>query len=226
VQLKLAGELLKSHPHITMQTHLAESKLEIETVKRLYPDARDYTAVYEKFGLLGPTSLFAHGIHLSDSECRRLHDSGSKIVHCPTSNTFLGSGLFSLAHLQKPERPVPVGLATDIGGGTSYSMLSTMAEAYKVAMLQGSKLTAVELFCMSTRGNAALLGLADEIGSLDQGCFADIIVLDPQATPVLASRHELSGSLEDMLFALMILGDDRAVRATYVAGNRLHVGKA
>lgn len=225
VQLKLTGELLKSYPHITMQTHLAESRLEIETVKRLYPNARDYTAVYEKFGLLGPTSLFAHGIHLSDNECRRLHDSGSKIVHCPTSNTFLGSGLFPMTHLQKPERPVPVGLATDIGGGTSYSMLSTMAEAYKVAMLQGSKPTAVELFCMSTRGNAALLGLADEIGSLDQGCFADIIVLDPQATPVLASRHELSGSLEDMLFALMILGDDRAVRATYVAGNRLHVGK-
>jgi guanine deaminase len=225
-QLKLAGELLRSHPYVTMQTHLAESRLEIETVKRLYPNARDYTAVYEKFGLLGPTSLFAHGIHLSDSECWRLHDSGSKIVHCPTSNTFLGSGLFPMTHLQKSERPVPVGLATDIGGGTSYSMLSTMAEAYKVAMLQGRRLSAIELFCMSTRGNAALLGLQGEIGSLDQGSFADITVLDPQATPVLASRHELSGSLEDMLFALMILGDDSAVRATYVAGNLLHVRKA
>jgi guanine deaminase len=120
---------------------------------------------------------------------------------------------------------VPVGLATDIGGGTSYSMLSTMAEAYRVAMLQGHKLSAVELFCMSTRGNASLLGLDGEVGSLDPGCFADIVVLDPRATPLLKSRQELSESLEDLLFALMILGDDRAVRATYVAGNRMHVGK-
>jgi guanine deaminase len=130
-----------------------------------------------------------------------------------------------LKRLRNPERPVTVGLATDVGGGTGYSMLSVMAEAHKVAMLQGHKLAALELFRMSTRGNAELLGLDREIGSLDPGCFADIIVLDPQATPVLASRHELSQSLEDMLFALMILGDDRCVRAAYVAGNRLHSGK-
>lgn len=224
-QLKLAGELLKSHPYAMMQTHLAESRVEIETVRTLYPDALDYTQIYENAGLLGPTSLFAHGVHLSHSECLRLHASGSKVIHCPTSNTFLGSGLFSLARLRDPQGPVPVGLATDIGGGTSYSMLSTMAEAYRVAMLQGHKLSAVELFCMSTRGNASLLGLDGEVGSLDPGCFADIVVLDPRATPLLKSRQELSESLEDLLFALMILGDDRAVRATYVAGNRMHVGK-
>jgi guanine deaminase len=224
-QLKLAGELLNAHPGAYLQTHLSESQVEIEMVRRLYPAFPDYTAVYEKFGLLGKNSLFAHGIHLSDTECRRLHDSKSKVVHCPTSNTFLGSGLFSLAHLQNSARPVPVGLASDIGGGTNYSMLSTMAEAYKVAMLRGIKLEAVDLFRMTTRGNAELLGLQDEIGSLDQGAFADITVLDPEATPVLAVRQQLSRSIEEVLFALMILGDDRAVKATYVAGRLVHTRK-
>jgi guanine deaminase len=193
-------------------------------VKRLYPNDPDYTAVYERFGLLGPRSLFAHGIHLSESECLRLHDSSSTIVHCPTSNTFLGSGLFPMAHLRRGGREISVGLATDIGGGTSYSMLATMAEAYKVAMLQGLRLRAFDLFFMATRGNAALLGLDAEIGSLDEGCYADLTVLDPAATPLLAGRHELSSSLEDVLFALMILGDERAVRATYVGGRIVHRG--
>jgi guanine deaminase len=225
-QLALAGELLKQYPQVYFQTHLSESLVELETVKRLYPKDSDYTAVYERFGLLGPNSLFAHGVHLSESECLRLHHSGSKVVHCPTSNTFLGSGLFPMAHLRKKERQVAVGLATDIGGGTSYSMLATMAEAYKIAMLQGLRLTALDLFFMATRGNAALLGLDAEIGSLDQGSYADVIVLDPEATPVLAGRHELSRSLEDVLFALMILGEECAVRVTYVAGRPVHVRKA
>jgi guanine deaminase len=225
-QLKLAGELLHNNPGAYLQTHLSESQVEIEAVRRLYPAFSDYTAVYEKFGLLGERSFFAHGVHLSESECRRLHDSKSKVVHCPTSNTFLGSGLFSFAHLQNPERPVPVGLATDIGGGTSYSMLSTMAEAYKVAMLRGIRLKAVDLFRMATRGNATLLGLEGETGSLDQDAFADVIVLDPEATPVLAARQQLSRSIEEVLFALMILGDDRAVKATYVAGRLVHARKA
>jgi guanine deaminase len=224
-QLEIAGELLTAHPGVLLQTHLAESRLEIETVRRLYPKACDYTAVYERFGLLGPRSLFAHGIHLSESECRRLHESGSKIVHCPTSNTFLGSGLFDMAHLRKQERPVAVGLATDVGGGTSYSMLATMAEAYKVAMLRGTRLSGLQLFDMATRGNAQLLGLSHEAGTLAPGAYADIAVLDPEATPVLASRNELSQSLDDMLFALMMLGDERAVRATYLAGRRVHHGK-
>jgi guanine deaminase len=223
-QLKLAGELLRANPGVLLQTHLSESRLEIDTVGQLYPDASDYTAVYERFGLLGEHSLFAHGIHLSESECRRLHDTGSKIIHCPTSNTFLGSGLFDMSHLHSKARPVAVGLATDIGGGTSYSMLATMAEAYKVAMLRGIRLNALQLFDMATRGNAALLGLSDEIGTLDPGAYADIAVLDPEATPVLASRQPLSRSLEDMLFALMMLGDERTVRATYVAGTRVHHG--
>jgi guanine deaminase len=221
-QLRFAGELLRSLEGSLMQTHISESAGEIALVKELFPTAKDYTDVYDRFGLLGQRSLFAHGIHLSERECQRLSESGSSVVHCPTSNTFLGSGLMRMQHLFDPRRPVSLGLATDVGGGTSYSMLATMAEAYKVQMLAGYKPSATDLFRLSTLGNAGRLHVSDEIGSLDPEKFADIIVLDPQATPVLAARHALSQSLEDVLFALMILGDDRAVQATFVAGNRVH----
>lgn len=222
-QLAVSGALLTAHPDCVMQTHLSESHPEIETVKRLFPKAKDYTDIYDKYGLLGPTSFFAHGIHLSARELARLAETGSKVVHCPTSNTFLGSGLFNLTRTR--EAGVGAGLATDVGGGTSYSMLATMGEAYKVAMLNGIKLTAAQEFHMSTQGNAELLGLRD-VGTLDIGKCADITVLDPEATPVLARRQALSTSLEDVLFSLMILGDDRAIRATYVQGKRLHHRKS
>ncbi len=205
-----------------MQTHLSESPGEIAFVKELFPKSKDYTDVYDSFGLLSDRSLFAHGIHLSDRECARLSEAGSTVVHCPTSNTFLGSGLMSMPHLRKAQRPVHVGIATDVGGGTSYSMLATLGEAYKVQMLSGYKPSAAELFCMATRGNAERLRIGHETGSLEPGKFADLVVLDPKATPVLASRQEVSSSLEDVLFSLMILGDDRAVRATYVAGRKVH----
>jgi guanine deaminase len=221
-QLTLAGELLAALPGALMQTHLSESPGEIELVSRLFPWARDYTDVYDRFGLLGPRSLFAHGIHLGERECMRLSESGSTVVHCPTSNCFLGSGLMSMPHLRKPERPVHLGLATDVGGGTSYSMLQTMAEAYKVQMLSGYKPGVAELYALATRGNAARLGIGHETGAIETGKFADLVVLDPCATPVLASRHELSATIEDTLFALMMLGDDRAVRATYVRGRKVH----
>ena len=221
-ELHLASELLKSLPGSLMQTHLSESVGEIALVKQIFPNSKDYTDVYDQFGLLGDRSLFGHGIHLSDRECARLSETGSTVVHCPTSNTFLGSGLMSMTHLRKPERPVRFGVATDVGGGTSYSMLATLGEAYKVQMLTGYKPTATELFHMATRGNAERLHLESEIGAIEVGRWADLVVLDTRATPVLASRHDLSQSLEDMLFALAILGDDRAVKATYVAGRRLH----
>ncbi len=220
-QLEVAGALVKDHPGLVMQTHLSESRREIETVARLFPAAKDYTDVYDRFGLLGPRSLFAHGIHLSERECARLAEAGSSVIHCPTSNTFLGSGLFDLGHVAKEERPVAVGVATDIAGGTSYSMLATLGEAYKVAMLKGRRFTAGDAFAMATCGNARLVGLA-QAGSLDEGNWADMVVLDPRATPVLAARDDLSGSLEERLFALMMLGDDRAVAATYVAGACVH----
>ena len=221
-QLKVSGELLAALPGSLMQTHISESPGEIAKVKELFPSAKDYTDVYDRFGLLGPRSLFAHGIHLSDREAQAFHESGSTVIHCPTSNTFLGSGLMSMPHLRKSNRPVQLGLGTDVGGGTNYSMLATMGEAYKVQMLNGYKPSAVELFTMATMGNAQRLHLNDEVGSLEIEKFADLIVVDPQATPVLKSRHEVSQSIEDILFALMILGDDRAITATYVAGRKVH----
>lgn len=221
-QLRLAGEILADLPGALMQTHLSESHAEIAKVRELFPAARDYVDVYDRFGLVTSRSLFAHGIHLSERECAVLSEKGATVVHCPTSNTFLGSGLMSMTHLGRPERPVALGIATDVGGGTSYSMLATLAEACKVQMLTGYRPSATDLFRMATRGNAERLCMAPEIGSLDAGGHADIVVLDPCATPVLAARHVLSESLEDVLFALMHLGDDRAVRATYIAGRKVH----
>ncbi|MGQ0485353.1 MAG: guanine deaminase [Hyphomicrobiales bacterium] len=221
-QLKVSGELLASLSGALMQTHLSESTAEIALVKQLFPDAKDYTDVYDRCGLLGERSLFAHGIHLSERECTRLSQSGSAIVHCATSNTFLGSGLMRMQHLRKEERPVAIAVATDVGGGTSYSMLATLGETYKVQMLAGYKPSAFELFHLATRGNAERLHMSHEAGSLEVGKWADLVVLDPHATPVLASRQEVSQSLEDVLFSLAILGDDRAVRATYIAGRKVH----
>ncbi len=217
-QLKLAGEVLRECQGALMQTHLSESHAEIALVKHLFPNERDYTAVYERFGLVTDRSIFAHGIHLSALEVSRLSAAGACIAHCPTSNNFLGSGLMSITN----NHPIAIGLATDIGGGTSYSMLQTMGETYKVQMLNGLKLSGAELFHMATLGNAHILKMDQYIGSLDVGKFADVIVLDPEATQVLASRHELSNSIEDVLFALALLGDDRAVAATYVGGSRVH----
>jgi guanine deaminase len=215
-QLKSAGELLRDCEGALMQTHLAESFREIEFVKSLFPNEKDYTAVYERFGLVTDRSLFAHGIHLSKREISALNEAGSTVMHCPTSNLFLGSGLMPFAGRSN------LALATDIGGGTSFSMLQTMGETYKVQMLLGHKLKAAELFFMSTFGNARALRIAHETGSLAIGKFADIIVLNPKATPVLAARHALSNSIEDVLFALALLGDDRSIAATYVAGEKVH----
>lgn len=221
-QLKLSGELLAGLSGALMQTHISESAGEIAFVKELFPESKDYTDVYDRFGLLGPRSIFAHGIHLNEREAKRFSESGSSVIHCPTSNTFLGSGLMSMPYLRDRARPVALGIATDVGGGTSYSMLQTMGETYKVQMLNGYKPQAAELFAMATIGNAHRLHIATDTGSLDSGKFADVVVLDPEATPVLKARHALSQSLEDVLFALMILGDDRAVAATYVAGACRH----
>ncbi len=218
-QLRLSGELLRDLRGAVMQTHLSESAGEIAFVRQLYPSAKDYTDVYDRYGLLGPRSFFAHGIHLSDREVARLAESGSTIVHCPTSNNFLGSGLMPMARYRNAS--LPVGLATDVGGGTSYSMLATMAETYKVQMLNGLKLSATDLFRLASRGNAKMLGLKST-GELHPGNFADLAILDPRATSVLAARQDLSESLEDTLFALMMLGDDRAISATYVAGQKVY----
>jgi guanine deaminase len=221
-QLDIAGDLLKSMPGALMQTHISESHAEIELVKNLFPKAKDYTDVYDQFGLLSDRSLFAHGIHLSARECARLSETKSSVLHCPTSNAFLGSGIMRMPYMLNPKRPVALGVATDVGGGTSYSMLTTLAETYKLQMLTGYKPSVYELFHLVTLGNAERLHIDQETGSLEVGKFADLVVLDPCATPVLQSRQDLSLSIEDKLFALMMLGDERAVNATYVAGQLVY----
>jgi guanine deaminase len=215
-QLAALGALLKEFPTVFLQTHLDENLDEIATVRQLFPEDQSYTAVYDRFGLLGPRSLMGHCIHLEDSEVALLRDTRSVAVFCPTSNLFIGSGLFNNARLA--EAGVRIALATDVGGGTSYSMLRTAAEAYKVLQLQGQNLPALAAFDLMTRGNAAALGLENEIGGLTEGAFADIVVLDARATQAMAHRMEVARDLEEELFVLMTLGDDRSVRQTYIAG--------
>ncbi|MTJ81301.1 MAG: guanine deaminase [Telmatospirillum sp.] len=223
-QLERAGALLNEFPDVHFQTHLSENRKEIAEVRRLFPWARSYTDVYDRYGLVGPRSLFGHCIHLGEDECLRLSETGAVAVFCPTSNLFIGSGLFDWARLSERRRPVRTGLATDVGGGTSYSMLRTSAEAYKILQLQNQTLAALTAFHQITRGNAAALGLEAEIGSLEPGCHADLVVLDAKATPAMRHRMEtVQGDLEEELFVLMTLGDDRAVRATYIQGGAAHV---
>ena len=222
-QLEAAGALLREHPDCYLQTHLAENHDEIATARRLYPQATSYTDIYDRYGLLGPRSLFGHCIHLAEAELERLSATRSIAAFCPTSNLFIGSGLFDLALLRDPRRPVRVSLATDVGGGTSYSMLRTAAEAYKVLQLRRQNLPALDAFYLMTLGNARALSLEAEIGSLAPGREADLVVLDARATPAMAHRMEtVDGDLAEELFVLMTMGDDRAVRATYVAGEKVH----
>jgi len=216
-QLDAAGALAREFPQLYVQTHANENKAEIARVAALFPEARSYIDVYEKAGLTGPRSVFGHCIHLQDSEVDALAKSRSVAAFCPTSNLFLGSGLFDQARLARAG--VRIALATDVGGGTSYSMLRTAAEGYKVLQLKGQSWPALDAFYRMTLGNARALSLDDRIGSIEPGKEADLIVLDPRATPALAHRMERAGgNIEVELFAFLTLGDDRAVRQAYVAG--------
>jgi guanine deaminase len=217
-QLDAAGTLWREHPDVMVHTHIAENKREIEWTAELFPAAKNYLDVYDRHGLIGRRAVLAHGIHLGEDELCRCHETGTALAHCPTSNLFLGSGLFRVGNVKDPKRPVHVGLGTDIGGGTSFSLLATMGAAYEIAQLGGRSLSPVEAFFLATLGGARSLALDDRIGSIAPGREADFTVLDPNATPLLTLRNARADSVEDMLFALMMLGDDRAVRATYVAG--------
>jgi guanine deaminase len=221
-QLDLAAALWREHPDVFMQSHISENRKEIAWVRELYPERRDYLDVYAHYGLIGRRSVYAHGIYLDESELCRCHESGTAIAHCPTSNTFLGSGLFRARTARDRRRPVEVGLGTDIGGGTSFSLIATMGEAYKVSLLAGEPLNAVEAFYLATLGGARALALDDRLGTLAPGREADLVVIDPKATPLLAFRSDRVQSIEEQLAVLMTLGDDRAVRATYVAGALAH----
>lgn len=217
-QMEMAGALAAEHPACHVQTHLSENHAEIRWTQQLYPQARDYTDVYARYGLLGARSLFGHCIHLSEREADAMAEAGGVAVFCPTSNLFLGSGLFDYQRYRSRERRLRVATATDVGGGTSYSMLRTMDEAYKVIALQGEKLNPFQSFWQLTRGNAEALSIADRAGTLEPGTDADLVVLDAGATPAMAIRRERVTTLAQELFLLQTLGDDRAVKAVYVAG--------
>ncbi|MBD8709430.1 guanine deaminase [Pseudomonas sp. CFBP 13711] len=219
-QLTLAGQLLTEYPDLYMQTHISENLKEVEWVKALFPERKNYLDVYDHFNLLGERSVFAHGVHLCDQECERLAETGSAIAFCPTSNFFLGSGLFNLPMAEKHK--VNVGLGTDVGAGTSFSLLHTLNEAYKVMQLQGAKLSPFKSLYLATLGGARALRLEDKIGNLQPGSEADFVVLDFNATPLLSYRMSQATSIEEQLFVLMTLGDDRTVSETYSAGVLVH----
>ncbi len=254
-QLRAAGQLLQDFPDVYLHTHLSENPDEIAWTNQLFPEAGGYLGVYDQAGLLSKRSVFAHGVHLSESELCRLSECECAIAHCPTSNLFLGSGLFPLHQAKNPVRPVKVALGTDVGAGTSFSLLRTGGEAYKVAQLQQQSLTPFQTLFLATLGGAQALCLEDKIGSFTPGKEADFIVLDPQATPTLAFRNQPYLSvlnsdlnsessevdsdnqsdnqghrgdianerqmtdLRSLVFSLLVLGDDRAIHATCIAGH-------
>ena len=224
-QLTYAAQLLEEFPDTYLHTHLSENVKEVAWVKELFPDSQGYLDAYDRFGLVGERSIFAHCVQLTESEFDRFAEARSAIAFCPTSNTFLGSGLFNLE--RAISAGIKVGLATDVGGGTSFSMLQTASEAYKVAQLRGQKLSPLQAMFLMTLGGARALGIDDKIGSLEVGKEADFVVLDSRSTPLMALRNaeEMPIDLEELserLFSLIIMGDDRAVRATYILGELAH----
>jgi len=217
-QLSAAGKLLREFPDVRLHTHLSENRAEVELVARLFPEAGDYLDVYDRHGLVCARSVFAHGIHLCGREYRRLAEAGSALAFCPTSNLFLGSGLFSLK--KAAAAGIQVAAATDIGGGTSFSMLRTLAEAYKVTRLLGDELTPLKSFYLATLGGAQALGLEQKIGNFAPGKEADFVILDPKTSPLLQHRLRHATSLAEQLFAYISLGGARCVRETWIAGRR------
>jgi guanine deaminase len=217
-QLEMTGSLWAEHPGTYLQSHLNENKGEIEWVKELYPDRKDYLDVYDHYKLLGPKAVYGHAVHMSESDWERMSHTKTSIAHCPTSNEFLGSGLFDFMAAKKVTRPVRVGLASDIGAGTNLCALVSMNESYKIAQLQGYALSSIHAFYLATRGAAESLELEDKIGSLQVGHEADLLILDLKSTDLINFRMNYAKSIEEILFILMTLGDDRATRSVYIAG--------
>jgi len=219
-QLEVCGQLLAEHPDLYLQSHVAENRDEVAWVGELLPDSRSYPDVHHRFGLLRPRPVYPPCNHLDDEDRARMAESGAAIAFCPTSNLFLGSGLFSLDAARA--RDIRVAIATDVGAGTSFGILQTLNEAYKICQLAGEQLTALKAFYLATLGGAEALYLDHCIGNFEVGKEADFVVLDPGATELLQCRMENATTLEERLFALMMLGDDRCVQATHVMGRRLY----
>ena len=215
-QLEAAGQLLKDFPGLYLQSHVAENQAEIAWVAKLYPDRRSYLDVYDFYELLGQRSIYGHCIYLDDSDRQRMAETGAAIAFCPTSNLFLGSGLFSIDDAKKQN--IRLGVATDVGGGTSFSLLQTLNEAYKVSRMAGQTLTSMKAFYLATLGGAKALYLDHQLGNFEVGKEADFVVLDLAATPLMKRRMARADSVADQLFALMMMGDDRAVYSTHVMG--------
>ncbi len=219
-QMRGAGELAARYPEVWIQSHVAENRDEVRWVAELYPDARSYLAVYERFGLLRERAVYAHCIHLDDADRALMRATGAAAAVSPTSNLFLGSGFFDYAEADR--HGMRYGLASDVGGGTSFSPFHTMLAAYYVGReghtKAGVSLAPSQLWWQHTAGAARALGLEGVVGNLQPGCEADFVVLDLQATPLLARRSAQAASLEELLFSLIVLGDDRAVQAVHVAG--------
>ena len=221
-QLEATGALCKEHADCYMQTHVSENKGEVAWVKELFPERKGYLDVYDYYSLCRPRAVFGHGIHLTDDEMHCMHRTGSAVAHCPTSNFFLGSGFFNIQRAMQKDRPVRVGLGTDLGAGTSFSILATLNEAYKAAQLNSYALSAGHAYYVATRGTAHAMYLEDKIGSLAAGMEADVVVLDMRSTPIISYRMDHAKDFEEALFIQMTMGDDRAVQATYVAGSLLY----
>ncbi|MGL4311382.1 MAG: guanine deaminase [Paracoccaceae bacterium] len=217
-QLAALGALWREHPGCLMQTHLSEQTDEVKWASDLFPQSRDYLDTYETHGLLGEGAVFGHAIHLTARERGRLRETGAALVHCPTSNTFIGSGLFDMAGLKAEGQRI--GLATDTGGGSSFSMLRTMAAAYEVAQLRGTALHPAQLWWLATMGSAQALRAGDRIGNLAPGMEADLVVIDLASTPAISQRAAQADDIWEAIFPTIMMGDDRAVKAVWVAGER------
>ncbi|QBF32900.1 guanine deaminase [Thalassococcus sp. S3] len=218
-QLEALGALWREHPDCLMQTHLSEQTDEIAWMRSLFPDARDYLDTYEKFGLVGSRGLYGHAIHLEPRERDRLREVGAALVHCPTSNCFIGSGLFDMSGLMAEGQRI--GLATDTGGGSSFSMLRTMAAAYEIAQLRGTALHPAQLLWLATCGSAESLHLGDRIGRIAVGMEADLIAIDLASTPAIAQRAARAGDLWEAIFPTIMMGDDRAIADVWISGTPL-----
>lgn len=222
-QLSALGALWAQNPSCLMQTHLSEQQDEIAWVRDLYPNARDYLDTYEAHGLLGARALYGHAIWLEPRERARLREVGAGLVHCPTSNCFIGSGLFDMAGLKASG--LKIGLATDTGGGSSFSMLRTMASAYEVAQLRGTALHPAQLWWLATQGSAQVLHADHLIGNIAPGLEADLVVIDPASTPAIAQAVARAENVWQELFATIMMGDDRAISAVWVAGAQCTVSR-